>query len=495
MPGLADRARRVGNWFDERLHAKALFDSTAGHPIPRRSASWWYVFGSGTLVCFILQIVTGICLALVYVPSPDEAYASLEYLNYQQTLGWFLRGVHNWGSVFMVGLMTIHMIQVFLFGAYKFPRELTWVVGCVLFLLTLGAAFTGQIMRFDQDAYWGLQIGISIAARIPFVGDSLVHLLQGGPILAGETLSRFFSLHVFVLPGLLIAGIVVHLRLVLARGINEFPVEGQEVDPETYQQEYEALLAKSGIRFFPDGVDKDVVFAALVLFGIVGCAAILGPPIPNGPADPTLINTAPRPDFYFLSLFAAFALMPPYLETFVIVYVLPLMVAMLFAIPFISNVGEKHPRRRPGAVIAATLAMTALGVMAWEGLDSDWSPHMDAWSGAPVPVRLVEGRTPLELQGALVLQAKQCRNCHALDGVGGKRGPDLTDVATRLTEDQLVRQVLQGGGNMPAYGKNLSPAEVSAVVGFMRTLHPANQPPARDSASPSLPPAVQRTAK
>ncbi len=487
MPGLAERARRTFGWFDDRLHLKAIFDSTAGHPIPRRSASWWYVFGSGTLVCFILQIVTGICLALVYVPSPNEAYASLEYLNYEQNLGWFLRGVHNWGSVFMVGLMTIHMIQVFLFGAYKYPRELTWVVGCVLFLLTLGAAFTGQIMRFDQDAYWGLQIGVSIAARIPFVGESIVHLLQGGPIIGAETLSRFFSLHVFVLPGLLIGGIVVHLRLVLTRGINEFPVEGQEVAPETYAAEYEELLEKTGIRFFPDGVDKDIVFAALVLFGIVGCAAILGPPIPNGPADPTLINTAPRPDFYFLSLFAAFALMPPYLEDFVIVYVLPVMVLGLFAIPFLSNVGEKHPRRRPGAVIAATLAMTTLCVMAWEGLDSDWSPHMDAWSGTAVPTHLVEGRTPLELQGALVLQVKQCRNCHALDGSGGKRGPDLSNVATRLTEDQLVRQVLQGGGNMPAYGKNLTPAEVTAVVAFMRTLHPRGQLPARDSAPPAVP--------
>jgi ubiquinol-cytochrome c reductase cytochrome b subunit len=478
-----DRLRRLGTWFDERLHLTQLYEGSAGHWIPGRAASWWYVFGSGTLVCFVLQIVTGICLALVYVPSPNEAYASLEYLNYQQSMGWFLRAVHNWGSIWMIALMTIHVIQVFLFGAYKYPRELTWVIGCVLFLCTLGAAFTGQIMRFDQDAYWGLQIGISIMGRIPFIGADLVHLVQGGPIIGSETLSRFFTVHVFVLPGLLILLIAVHLRVVLARGINEYPVVGQGVDPETYDEEYEALVKKTGIRFFPDGADKDVVFAAFVIAGILACAAILGPAGPNGPADPTLINTAPRPDFYFLTLFAAFALMPPYMEDFVIIYVLPVLIVVFFAVPFLSNRGEKHPSRRPGAVILAVLVMTTLFVLAALGNRSPWSPAMDAWSGEPVQPEFVKGRSALELQGAVVLQAKQCRNCHALDGKGGMRGPDLTDVATRLTEDQLVRQVLQGGGNMPAYGKNLSPEEVTALVAFMHTLRPDHQPAARDSAT------------
>jgi len=482
-----DPLRRIGAWLDERLHLRKLYEGTAGHRIPRSSASWWYVFGSGTLVCFLLQIATGICLSLVYVPSPDQAYESIAVLNYQQGFGWLLRALHDWGSVWMVGLLTLHVIQVFLFGAYKYPRELTWVIGCVLFLMTLGAAFTGQIMRFDQDAYWGLQIGISIAGRIPFIGADLIHLLQGGPILGAETLSRFFALHVFVIPGALIALLVVHLRLVLIRGINELPVAGQGVDPATYDAGYEALVEKSGIRFFPGGAAKDLVFAALVLIGIVSCAAIFGPPIPNGPADPTLIDTAPRPDFYFLSLFAAFALMPPYMETFVIVYVLPLAVLALVLVPFVSNRGEKHPARRPGAVIAVVLTMTALCVLAWEGLRSPWSPEMDAWSGQPVQPRFVKGRSALELQGAIVLQAKQCRNCHSLDGAGGKRGPDLTDVASRLTEDQLIRQVLQGGGNMPAYGRNLDPEEVTALVAFLRTLHAEDLPAARDPAIPAAP--------
>ena len=146
------------------------------------------------------------------------------------------------------------------------------------------------------------------------------------------------------------------------------------------------------------------------------------------------------------------------------VYVMPLAVVLLFAVPFISRGGERHPSRRPGAVILVILILTGLFTLAWEGVVSPWSPAMDAWSGVPVQSRFVEGRSPLEHMGATVLQAKQCRNCHALDGAGGKRGPDLAGVATRLTEDQLIRQVLQGGGNMPAYGNHLSPHEVSALV-------------------------------
>jgi ubiquinol-cytochrome c reductase cytochrome b subunit len=479
--------RRLGGWLDARLQLTELYAGSAGHALPRRSASWWYVFGSGTLVCFVLQIVTGICLALVYVPSPNEAYASLEYLNYQATMGWFLRAVHNYGSVFMVALMTAHMIQVFLFGAYKFPRELTWMIGCVLFLMTLGLAFSGQVLRFDEDAYWGLQIGVSISSRLPLIGEPLVYLIQGGPIIGSETLSRFFALHVFVLPGLMIALLALHLRLVLTRGISEYPVPGETVDPETYEEEYEKLIERDGIRFFPEGADKDMIFGAVVIFAILATAAVLGPAGPTGPADPTLINTAPRPDFYFLTLFAAFALLPPYMEEFIIMVALPVAVLLLFLIPFISNRGEKHPSRRPGAVIAAVLTMTTLFCLAWLGTESDWSPAMDAWSGEPVQPEFVEGRSPLEMQGALVFQVKQCRNCHALGGTGGKRGPDLSDVASRFTADQLIQQVIQGSGNMPAYAKNLSPEEVTAVVAFMRTLYPEGTQPARDAAVPAIP--------
>src|ERR1700754_1621919 len=270
--GMIERLRNVALWIDERLYISRIFASTAGHTVPKSASSWFYVFGSGTLLCFMVQIVTGICLALVYVPSASQAYTSLEYLNYQQQLGWFLRGMHNWGSNFMVAIMLLHLVQVFLFGAFKYPREMTWLSGVVLLLCTLGMAFTGQVLRFDQDAYWGLGIGAAMAGRVPMLGPAIVHLMLGGPIIAGETLSRFFTLHVFVIPGTILAIVSLHLRLVLTKGINEYPVPGKLVKKENYAEEYEAELKKSGVPFFPKAISKDLIFSGFVLLGITFCA-------------------------------------------------------------------------------------------------------------------------------------------------------------------------------------------------------------------------------
>lgn len=472
--------RAAAGWVEERLGLGAVIGEAARHRVPRDTASWWYVFGSASLVLLAVQVLTGICLALVYAPAASEAWTSLVYLDLEQPLGWFLRALHGWGSNFMVGMVVVHLVQVFLFGAYKHPRELTWIVGVVLLLATLGMAFTGQIMRFDQDAYWGLGIGASMLARTPVVGPQLVHLVLGGPIIGAETLSRFFALHVFVVPGLLLGFVGLHLLLVLRLGINEWPMPGRVVDRDTYRDEYERLLDTDGVPFFPAAARRDLVFAGVVVLALVACAALLGPIGPGGPPDPTQIRTVPRPDFIFLWLFAAFALLPPWIETAFILGAPVVVLAVLFGLPFLSGTGEKHWSARPAAVLAVLLVAIALAALTALGMRSPWSPLMDAWSGVPTPVEYVRGRTPLELRGAALVQSKQCRNCHALGGTGGERGPALDGVATRLTRDQLVRQVIQGGGNMPAYGRNLSPAEVEALVAFLGTLRPANEPPARD---------------
>jgi ubiquinol-cytochrome c reductase cytochrome b subunit len=475
--------KSIALWLEDRLHLVKLFEATGGHKVPPSTNSWFYVFGSGTLLCFVLQIVTGTLLAFNYVPSGSEAWTSLQYLNNEQFLGWFLRATHNWGSIFMVAIMSAHLIQTFLFGAYKYPRELTWVSGCVLFLCTLGMAFTGQILRFDQDAYWGLGIGASIMGRVPFIGAPLVHLMLGGAIIAGQTLSRFFSLHVFVVPGLIIAIISMHLRLVLTQGINEYPKPGLVVRKETYTEQYEAEIKKEGVPFVPHVIGKDLIFSALVIAGIVTCALVFGPAGPSGPPNPTLIHTSPKPDFYFLPIFAALSLLPAYMESFLVLVLPVIAIAVLVLLPFYSGTGEKSYRRRPASVVTVVLVLLTVGMLAWIGTYTPWSPHMEAWSGNATPVAYLEGRTPLELRGAALIQSKQCRNCHALGGEGGMRGPALDTVATRLTRDELIRQVIQGGGNMPAYGKNLRPAEVTALVAFMETLHPSNQTGAKRSSS------------
>ena len=476
----------LAEWFDHRLQLGQPIKETMEHRVPRNTASWAYVFGSASLTVMILQFVTGICLAFVYVPSAGQAWTSLQVLNHQQSFGWFIRALHGWGSNFMVALVLIHMVQVFLFGAYKYPRELTWMVGIFLLLMTLGMAFTGQVLRFDQDAYWGLGIGASIMGRVPLIGTPLVHAMLGGPIIAGETLSRFFSIHVFIVPGMLIAFVGVHLLMVLKLGINEWPMPGRVVKRATYLKEYHELTQKDGVRFVPDAFRKDLVFSGLIILALVACAGFLGPFGPKGQPDPTVVQAVPRPDYFFLWMYAALALLPPQMETILLLVGPPVAIGFLIVLPLISGTGEKSWRRRPVAVLSVLLIIISLAAFTQLATYAPWSPSMDAWSSAPVPPKLLAGRSALERQGAVVFQAKQCRDCHALGGEGGQRGPALDSVATRLTGDELIRQVLQGRGNMPAYGNNLSPPETTALVAFLNSLHPRNQTPARDASLVSV---------
>lgn len=482
MSGLKQKGVAVYHWIDRRLGLAKPITEAAEHPIPKSSASWWYVFGSAATVILMMQVVTGILLALVYTPTARDAWNSLNFLNHGLTLGWFLRALHGWGSDFMIAIVLIHMTQVFMFGAYKFPRELTWILGVFLLLMTFGMAFTGQVLRFDQDAYWGLGIGASIMARVPFIGSKLVHLLLGGPIIGATTVSRFFALHVFVIPGILLAFVGLHVWMVLRLGINEWPMPGRLVRKSTYVQEYEAEIHKDGVPFVPDAGWTDAMFAAAIILAIMLCALMFGPIGPTGPPDPTIIQTVPKPDVPFLWIYALLALLPPKLETPILLIAPVIVICVMLALPFYAGEGEKHWSRRPIAVLMVMVIAVSLGILTVVSLHPPWSPVMTAWSADPVQPKYLRGRTPLERQGAVVFQEKQCRNCHALDGLGGKRGPDLARVATRLTEPQLVRQVLQGGGNMPAYGSALSPPETTALVDFLDTLN-GNERPARD---PSL---------
>ena len=209
---------------------------------------------------------------------------------------------------------------------------------------------------------------------------------------------------------------------------------------------------------------------------------VLRPLRPDRRPDPTIIQTVPKPDFFFLWLYALLSLLPPSLETPALLIGPVVAIVALLLLPFLSGEGEKSWKRRPMAVLTVMLIAISSARSRISPATAPWCPHMNAWSGDPVPAHLLRGTTALQRQGALVFQAKQCRNCHALGGTGGERGPASISVAVRLTQDQLIRQVIQGGGNMPAYGKNLSPAEMTALVAFLGTLHPPNQTPAREAA-------------
>ena len=491
MPRLNFNAKKAGldaySWLERRVQLEGFVKGAALHPVPKSTASWWYVFGSAAVALLILQILTGILLALVYTPSAAEAWQSLHFLNNNLPLGWFLRAMHGWGSNFMIAVVILHMAQVFLFGSYKFPRELTWLLGVGLLFMTLGMGFTGQVLRYDQDAYWGLGIGASIASRVPIIGPYAVHALLGGPIIGGATLTRFFALHVFVIPGLMLGFTGLHVWLVLTLGINEWPMPGRIVRRSTYVHEYNELAHKDGIAFVPGAIWKDLWFSAGIFGAVALCAVVFGPFGPGGQPDPTIIQTVPKPDYFFLWIYSILSYLPDWMETPFLLIAPVIGIGVLVALPFVAGEGEKHWSRRPVAVLTLITLAISLSVLNHLGTYEPWSPHMTAWSGAALPIDRIHSELPLERAGANVFQGKQCRNCHMVGGNGGQRGPALDAVATRLTYDQLVRQVLQGGGNMPAYGKNLSPAETTALVAFLETMHPKNQRPAFNPADPPQP--------
>jgi len=213
--------QRIYTWMDERLGLLGIYKAVLDRPEPK--GNWWNTLGSASLFLFVLQGLTGIFLTVYYVPSPDHAYDSIQYIMNGVAFGWLIRGIHHWGATVMVVLVFIHMIRVFVTASYKYPRELTWMVGVFLLLLTLGMGFTGYLLPWNQKAYWATTVGTAIAGSVPFVGAFIERALRGGVDLSALTLSRFFSAHIWMLPAALAGLIGVHLFLIIKHGESQFP--------------------------------------------------------------------------------------------------------------------------------------------------------------------------------------------------------------------------------------------------------------------------------
>jgi len=216
---------RLGNWLDERFGWRSVWTAIFLRKIPH--VNWFYTLGSATLFIATLQIVTGILLTIYYVPTPDHAYDSVLYITTQLPAGWFIRGLHHWGASAMIILAALHMLRVFFYGAYKYPREVTWLTGVVLLLVVVGFGFTGYLLPWDQKAYWATTVGTRIAGVAPGVGDWILRIMRGGDDLSAVTLARFFGAHVWVLPGALLTLIVIHMYLVIRLGITAVPGRGE----------------------------------------------------------------------------------------------------------------------------------------------------------------------------------------------------------------------------------------------------------------------------
>ncbi|MBV9580332.1 MAG: cytochrome b N-terminal domain-containing protein [Chloroflexi bacterium] len=459
------RARAVLGWLDDRLGYSTAVKPLVEHPVPQ--TGWDYTIGSAALIAFTVQVVTGVALAFTYVPTPNDAYESLQFISNDAILGNLVRGIHFWGASAMVLLVSAHAAQVFLIGSFKFPREVNWLSGTVLLVFTFGMAFTGQLLRWNQDAYWAIVVGASQAARAPVIGQFLVGVLFAGPEIGGATLTRFYATHVFMIPAIIISLLGIHLYLVIRHGVSEPPVPGVLVDRRTYRERYAALVHKVGVPFWPDAGWKDVVFALAVGTVVLGLSIWLGPPALGAKADPTVLQAYPRPDWYFLWYFALLALIPPVVEN-VFIIGFPLALGLMFVLlPFVAPQGERSPRRRPWAIGFVAVVGVSIAALVNIGQQAPWSPVL---GDVTLPASVTQGLDPTQQAGAQIFEQHGCINCHTVAGAGGKRGPELSAIGGQLSADQMTWRILSGGQNMPAYGDTMTPQELSQLVAFLSTL-------------------------
>jgi ubiquinol-cytochrome c reductase cytochrome b subunit len=456
----------IWDYFNDRLGIEELTAPLFDHIVPK-DATWMYVFGSATLFAFLVQVATGITLATVYIPSTGQAYQSLQFITNEAPFGNLLRAIHNWGAYAMIFFVGVHMMRVFLTGSYKFPREMSWVTGTFLFLFTITMGFTGQVLRFDQNAIWSLVVGAEQAGRTPIIGDWLAQFILAGRTFGGATLSRIYSVHMLWIPGAIFGFLGIHLFLVLRNGISEPPEIGRPVDPKTYRSWYENMLKEKGVPFFPYSGWRDVVFATGMILVILIIALVVGSPELIKPPDPSIIQANPRPDWYLLWYFAVLALIPPGIENYFMIGAPLLAGVVLIVLPFLFNKGERHPRRRPWAMGTALLIIVMVGILWLKGSQSDWSPSFDA---QPLPVSVIGATSGPVYKGGQLFYSKGCEYCHTISGYGGTRGPNLTNIGSRLTRDDIITRILNGGTNMPPYADNMSPDDLNALVDFLQTL-------------------------
>lgn len=458
--------RAIGRWFYDRLglHVPAKF--LREHKVPAASASgkksWMYVLGSGTMLAFVVQIVTGIALVTIYVPSTESAHESLVAITEVFTMGWLVRAVHFFGASAMVILVLLHMGRVFLTASYKYPREMNWITGVLLFLLTAAMAFTGQLLRWDENGIWTVVVASKFLVRVPLIGRELAEFALAGDTVGGATLSRFYGLHVFILPALVIALLAAHLFLLIHHGVSEPPKAGKPVDPATYRAEYKKLK-QAGVRYWPYMVWREATFGFLVLIVIFTLAITLGPQGPGAPPDPSAVTADPKPDWFFLWYYALLWIKSRGLETLVMVYLPIAGVVLLLLLPLVASRGERSPSRRPWAVAFAVAVALAFATLTWIGVRAPWSPSSDG----PISAAKLNTEHPVTIEGAQLFHDRGCQLCHTVLGAGGKYGPDLTQVARRLSLEEIAVRTVSGFGDMPAYREMLSPQELNAILTFL----------------------------
>jgi ubiquinol-cytochrome c reductase cytochrome b subunit len=448
-------SRDVFDWLDHRTGYRTLLQHLLDEPLPK-GTGWAFTTGSILLLLLGVQVVTGIALAMYYVPTPLLAYDTVRFITDTLTLGWLLRGLHFWGASFIVVAAGVHLLRVFFFASYKAPREVTWLTGVVMLLLILAFSLSGYLLPWDQKAYWATTVTINIAAGTPLIGEQIADILRGGTHLGALTLGRWYAAHVFLLPAALVIFVVAHIALMRRHGISG-PIRTQDGPP---------------IPFYPWHVIKDTLMMAAV-FALLLTFAVKFPAHLDEIANPADATYIPRPDWYFLSLFELLKYFPGPYEPLATMVIPGIVVGFLLLLPFLDRGSERRPftRGRLGvtlamlAIVGGIITLTGIGLA---GLPTRYDP--DDWG-------------PRAIAGHQIVTApdNKCARCH----VSG--GPAAALEITRITKDEewllghMADPVAIAPGvrpkSEPAPEQLLTRAQSQAVLAYLRRIRAGATPP------------------
>ncbi len=459
--------QRFGDWLEKRFPLNAVIRGTLDEDIPG-GPSPFYSFGSLVLFLFIVQAATGVFQLFYYAPTVDHAYDSVSYLRTMVPFGWFIHSLHYWGAQLMVAFVVVHLAQVFIWGAFKNPRELTWVLGVFQFLCVLGMSFTGAALPWDVTGYWATEVGTSIAGTVPLIGDFIKQVVRGAESMGQLTLGRFFIVHIAILPGILAFSVLLHL-VTFRRSHSAGPWNPKK-------------KAWTG-PFWPDQLVLDAVMSLTVLVVLVALTVWAAAPT-TGPADATDLSVQPKPEWNFLFLYQAIKAFKGPLEP-VGTVLLPLAaVVFLFLVPWFSKKAERDPLKRPLGMavfiagLGAVIALTIAGALSNPG---QGGPPARG-GAAPSQAATVAGGAPsggtsqAAAAGEKLFEDQGCTGCHKINGKGGNVGPDLSSEGSRgRSPDWLAAQIRDPKSHnpksvMPAYGSRLKPAQIQSLASYLSGL-------------------------
>jgi len=467
-------------WLDHRTGIDSLLRHALDEPIPG-GAKIAYVFGSGLLFLFLSQIVTGVFLAMYYVPSADHAHTTVAYITKEVTGGSFLRSIHAYGSSAIIIVLLLHIIQTFMYGSYKGRRELVWIAGCVLLTLMLGMAFTGYLLPWDQKAYFATTVGTNILSEIPWIGNGIKELLRGGTEMGTLTVSRFFVLHVFLIPAFIFVFVAMHVYSFRKAGAAG-PVGADPIAPKLPSE-----------TFYPKQLVMDMGFAVLIIV-LLGFLAYLWPTELGPKSDPSDTQFLHRPEWYYVPIFQYLKYWQGSTALLGILVIPGIVGLLLVGLPFFDRSLERRPWKRPisvGIFTAVLLGLAALGMISHHedirnpGVAAQLQAQREATrafmiakfepelSGGSLAAENKALANPDAAKGKEIFEAQSCNACHGDNGVGTAAAPKLIGIGKKYDAAKLQAFLLHPTAKMTAGGMptpDLKDDEMKQLIAYLQSL-------------------------